>query len=250
MASKFNFMPVGAHHLQEIHRAVQRRFPSLCDNTVLCKQTCTEGTEGPEWQHRVRASLQALKSSSGPVVKSERHGYWIFTLGQTSYPGEVEAAAIDVEDQDLTNDEIDGALRANRLRIGMVQTASKQALTRQRKGQNRIRTLTMEYYETCCAVCDINDPLMLVASHIVGWAEDAEHRGNLSNVICLCRIHDALFETGYWSLKDDLELLKKESVKSETIRQLLDAMISFSAPADYPPAVSFVRRHRKKAGFA
>lgn len=91
MASKFNFMPAGERHLHDVHRAVKDRFPELCDDTVLCIQTCTEGTEGPEWQHRVRAALQAQKSSSGPVMKSKRHGFWTFNSGQIPYPDEVDA---------------------------------------------------------------------------------------------------------------------------------------------------------------
>src|SRR5437764_525409 len=88
MALKFNFMPRGEHHLQDIHRAVQDRFPQLCNDTVLCIQSCTEGAEGPEWQHRVRAALQALKAWSGPVLKSHRHGYWIFNPSQLPCPDE------------------------------------------------------------------------------------------------------------------------------------------------------------------
>ena len=98
MASKFNFIPPGEHHLHDVHRVVKGRFPQLCDDTVLCKQTCTEGTGGPEWQHRVRAALQALKSSSGPVVKSLRRGYWTFNADQGAYPDEVNAGPVNAED--------------------------------------------------------------------------------------------------------------------------------------------------------
>jgi hypothetical protein len=90
---------------------------------------------------------------------------------------------------------------------------------------------------------------LLVASHIVGWAEAPEHRGDLSNVICLCRIHDALFEAGYWSLGNDLELLKRKTVTSRTLRQILDGMTSFRLPLDFPPAGRFLSCHRQKAGF-
>lgn len=93
------------------------------------------------------------------------------------------------------------------------------------------------------------DPALLVASHVVGWAEAPEYRGNLSNVICLCRIHDALFEAGYWSLGDSLELSKREAVPSRTIRDLLDAMMSFRPPLEHPPAQRFLKRHRERAGF-
>ncbi len=156
---------------------------------------------------------------------------------------------VNVEDQDLADDEIDQALRTNRLRIGMVPTDSQQALLRQRRGQRRIHQLTVENYRGRCAVCDVMDPALLVASHVVGWAEAPESRGDLSNVICLCRIHDALFEAGYWSLGDSLELLKKEAVTSKTIRQLLDGMISFQQPLEHPPAPCFTQHHRERAGF-
>jgi len=63
---------------------------------------------------------------------------------------------------------------------------------------------------------------LLVASHVVGWAESVEDRGILANVICLCRIHDALFEAGYWSLSDGLDVLKKARLKSKTVRRILD----------------------------
>ena len=157
---------------------------------------------------------------------------------------------INVEDRDLTDGEIDDALRANRLRIGMVPTDSHEAMTRQRKGQARIHTLTVQNYRGSCAVCDVTDPALLVASHIVGWAESPEHRGDLSNVICLCRIHDALFEIGYWSLDDGLRPLKRASVASDTIRRLLEAMTSFASPLEYPPGAAFVARHRQRVGLA
>jgi hypothetical protein len=160
-----------------------------------------------------------------------------------------QGAPINVEDRDLTDDEIDQALGTNRLRIGIVPTDSQQALMRQRRGQARIHTLTVENYEGRCAVCDVTDRALLVASHVVGWAEAPEHRGDLSNVICLCRIHDALFEAGYWSLGDSLDLSKREAVTSKTICDVLDGMISFRPPLEHPPARRFVKRHRERAGF-
>jgi hypothetical protein len=157
---------------------------------------------------------------------------------------------IRVEDEDLPDEAIDHALRANRLRIGIVATDSQRALARQRRGQARIRQLTVENYCSCCAVCDIAELPLLIASHIVGWAEAPEHRGNLANVICLCRIHDTLFEAGYWSLDDRLRLLKRRPVSSKTIRLLLDAMTYLERPRDYAPHEEFLKHHREIAGLA
>jgi HNH endonuclease len=155
---------------------------------------------------------------------------------------------IDVEAEDLSDDAIDHALRATRLRFGFVPTDSQPAIIRQRRGQARLRALALEAYQSCCAVCDITDSSLLVTSHIVGWAEDPEHRGDLSNVICLCRIHDALFEAGLWALDDDLSLLK-QSVESKMLSLLLDAMTCFRLPLQYPPGRAHVRRHRRRVGF-
>jgi hypothetical protein len=80
-ASGFGFVSRGEHHLQDVHQAVQDRFPDLCDDTVLCEQICRKGTKGPEWQHRVRAALNVLKSK-GLITKSLRPKHWIFTSSQ------------------------------------------------------------------------------------------------------------------------------------------------------------------------
>jgi hypothetical protein len=42
-------------------------------------------------------------------------------------------------------------------------------------------------------ICDVADPSLLVASHVIGWAERVDTRGDVKNIICLCRFHDALF---------------------------------------------------------
>ena len=188
------------------------------------------------WKLSLRKNLVSLAPVENEVRKllAERIG---------------DDGVIDVEENDLTDSEIDHALQENRLRIGYVPTDSEMALARRRHGQDRIRELTLENYEKRCAVCDISERSFLIASHIVGWARAPEHRGDLTNVICLCRIHDALFEAGFWSLGDTLDILKKKSVRSDTIRLLLSNMTSFRKPLGFPPAPRFVKRHREEAAF-
>ncbi len=156
---------------------------------------------------------------------------------------------VHVETKDLADEEIDQAIKANRLRIGIVGTASESILARRRIGQQRLRELTLFNYSSTCALCDVNESSLLVASHIVGWAENPEARGILSNLICLCRFHDPLFELGYWSLTDDLSVLKKSCEKSRIIALLLDLSMQFRRPRDHPPDPSFLRPHRLRCGF-
>jgi hypothetical protein len=77
--SQFAFLSRGEHDLDDIYRSVQLRFRPLCDDAYLCATNCASGHNQPEWKHTVRKSLQAQKSSAGPVSKDDRRGYWLFS---------------------------------------------------------------------------------------------------------------------------------------------------------------------------
>lgn len=133
------------------------------------------------------------------------------------------------------------------LRVDSVSTYSELAFVRQRRGQDRIRRLTLFNYNFTCALCDITDPRLLVASHIIPWAAAPQYRGVLANVICLCCFHDALFERGFWSLTDNLSVLRLQTT-SQTVDRLLAAPL-FKAPRDHAPAPAFLLHHRTRFGY-
>jgi hypothetical protein len=160
--SAFDFMPQGEHHLQEVHRAVRDCFPDLCDDTVLCKETCKKGTNGPEWQHRVRAALNALKSKSGPIRKSPRcnwRNYWIFTSSPYGeHVQQLEQSRIALAQEGYFDP-------------GNIEDERKKTLREiaQREGQADFRRdLLVAYGRRCCATgCDAE--AALEASHIVPY---------------------------------------------------------------------------------
>jgi hypothetical protein len=157
--------------------------------------------------------------------------------------------SIDVEVADLSDEALRTAIRAGRLRFGTVQTSISAGERRLRRGQAELRKLTLENYRFRCALCDVADPNLLLASHVIGWAERAETRGDLRNTICLCRFHDALFETGYWSLTDDLQIVRRTGIDSPTISVLLPPTCSFSRPLEHLPAPDFLGHHRTAHGY-
>lgn len=195
----------------------------------------------------IEAITRYLTTRTLPTARYK--GWSINDRYQGLEPDQAEERPINIEDQEWADEVIDQAIRANRLSMGIVPTENREALARVRRGQARIRKLTVEQYGGRCAVCDVTDPVLLVASHVVGWAEAPEHRGDLTNVICLCSLHDALFEAGYWSLADDFALLKRQKVTSNTVRQLLEAMKIFRIPAEFVPSPRFIKRHRARTGF-
>jgi hypothetical protein len=159
-------------------------------------------------------------------------------------------APIDIEAEDLTDEAVDVALKANKLKLGNVETADQTMTARRRRGQDRLRRLVLSSYGVQCAVCDVTDLNLLIASHIVGWAEAPEHRGDLTNVICLCRIHDCLFERGYWSLDDGLRVLRQVPTTSAMLQLILEHTTSFRVPPAFGPASGFLQMHRIRSGFA
>ena len=90
---------------------------------------------------------------------------------------------------------------------------------------------------------------LLVASHIARWADRPAARGQLANVICLCRMHDPLFEFGYFALSDELTVRWRPTIASETVRTLAATCTgSFKSPLRQGPASIYLQEHRARVG--
>lgn len=152
------------------------------------------------------------------------------------------------EDEDYTDAALDAALLHERLSIGDVPTSNVAILARRRRGQSRLRANTISNYGGRCGLCDVADESLLVTSHIVRWADDTSAQGRLSNVLCLCRMHDALWEAGYISLTDNYRVLSKPDRGSRIIAYLQSTADYLSEPLAHPPASEYLRRHRERAG--
>ena len=76
-----------------------------------------------------------------------------------------------------------------------------------RIGQSKFRNGVLKNFEYKCALTGINEIELLTASHIIPWSHKKEFRGDISNGICLFVEYDALFDKGFISLTDDLEIL-------------------------------------------
>ncbi len=146
---------------------------------------------------------------------------------------------------DSTSDfEIDTLIANGSLIISEVLTGDVITLMKRRRGQNRLRELSLSNYERRCALCDVTDENLLIASHIARWADIPDARGKLSNVICLCSFHDALFEKGYWSLSNNLTvMLNPDKLNAGlTIDMLLDKAV-FRLPLSHPPNSEYLKHH-------
>lgn len=69
--------------------------------------------------------------------------------------------------------------------------------------QNFFRGAVLSGYHFRCAVCQLNLPALLNASHIIPWAKSHEHRADPRNGISLCALHDRAFDRGLITFDED-----------------------------------------------
>lgn len=135
----------------------------------------------------------------------------------------------------------------NLLRFGDVETGVLPVAATVRLGQEAVRKQTLANYGSCCSLCDVGERDLLIASHIARWADFAAGRGDLRNVLCLCRMHDALFEHGYFSVADDYAvLLRREKYRSRTVEMLLRDREAIRPPARFGPSPEYLAQHRAR----
>ena len=115
--------------------------------------------------------------------------------------------------------------------------------TKVRLNQNILRNRVLKNYSNKCALCGINKSDLLVCSHVVPWSVDIKNRLNPENAICLCSLHDSLFDKGYISFNSDFEIIF--SKKADEIIKSIMERASFRFPIREQPAEEFLIYHRK-----
>ena len=76
-----------------------------------------------------------------------------------------------------------------------------------RRKQSVFRRRVLENFAGRCCVTGVEEPSLLVASHIVPWAAAKEHRLDPANGLCLFGMIDQLFDGGFISFDDELRVL-------------------------------------------
>ncbi|MCW2473975.1 MULTISPECIES: HNH endonuclease [unclassified Symbiopectobacterium] len=126
----------------------------------------------------------------------------------------------------------------------------KTTIIKARVGQQLFRKRVLDAYENRCCLTGLEEPMLLVASHIRPWNNAVEHRLDPSNGLCLSSLHDKAFDRGLITFNDHLEL-----VLSPRIKQLKSAASEQSfakyeghalrLPIAFPPDVSQLAYHRQ-----
>ncbi|MNC39356.1 hypothetical protein D3C75_880110 [compost metagenome] len=95
------------------------------------------------------------------------------------------------------------------MRFTDIETRESIRSVKTRNGQNKFSdNVRYNYANRCCFPdCTISEKHLLVGAHIARWADVPELRGEVSNGLCLCLIHDRAFELGYFTLSEDQRII-------------------------------------------
>ncbi|MDA5546003.1 HNH endonuclease [Yersinia rochesterensis] len=87
------------------------------------------------------------------------------------------------------------------------------AIIKARVGQQLFRKNVLQVYESRCCITQLEEPALLVASHIRPWSQGVEHRLNPSNGLCLSSLHDRAFDQGLITFNEHLEMVLSPQIK-------------------------------------
>jgi putative restriction endonuclease len=116
--------------------------------------------------------------------------------------------------------------------------------------QSKFRKDTLKNFEMKCCLTGITEKELLVASHIIPWSDMTSYRLSPHNGLCLSALYDKLFDKGYFTLDDNLQvvLTKKLNRLSIATQQTLVAIRGqrICQPKTHEISLAALQYHRKK----
>ena len=119
-------------------------------------------------------------------------------------------------------------------------------LSTSRRNQSFFRNMILASYDGCCALTGIDEPKLLIASHIIPWSVDPALRVNPRNGICLNALHDKAFDCGLISFSDDYSIMISSSLRASTLDVVSQiGHDKLKLPSRFRPDPSFLAYHRE-----
>ncbi len=135
-----------------------------------------------------------------------------------------------------------------------LQGAEREALVRVRVNQQFFRKRILSAYDFRCCVTGLAVRDLLVASHIVPWAQDPANRLNPRNGLCLNALHDRAFDRGLMWIGESFTVHISPDILSlaDADRMTREWMARFDGrplllPRHFAPDPALLRRHAERA---
>lgn len=127
---------------------------------------------------------------------------------------------------------------------------SRIAEVKVRVNQDFFRSMVLANYGGKCALTGIDMTELLVASHIIPWADNEQERLNPANGICLSSLYDKTFDVGLMTFLDDGHVMFSERLKSNVGKGYFDEFFGIikdrklALPLRYNINPKFLEWHR------
>ena len=123
---------------------------------------------------------------------------------------------------------------------------------RQRVNQSVFRSMILYNYEERCAITGINIPELLVAGHIIPWADSTpQQKLSPENGICLSALYDKAFDKGLITISpDDYTILLSSALHEYENQEYYDRHFGcvsgqkMTMPIEHKPNRDFLAYHR------
>lgn len=178
---------------ERFHRALLKEYVQFAESVPLNSLFLREDT-------RLRAYFEANATRDG---RDKRRLFYVLQAGRIqclngAYLSEVDKELCDILLSAHETHQLEGQPPATR----QVVTGEQLRLLKTRMGQSDFSDAVRgNYGNRCCFPgCTISDKRFLVGAHIARWSDAPLLRGDVSNGLCLCLMHDKAFEIGLFTL--------------------------------------------------
>ncbi len=124
-----------------------------------------------------------------------------------------------------------------------------------RVNQARFRKAVLAGYDATCCISGLRHEKLVIASHIVPWAQDTSNRLNPHNGLCLSALHDRAYDQGLITVMHDFKVRVSKSLAALTGDSFLTESLqrfdgqSIRLPERFRPAPEFLALHAARFGY-
>lgn len=115
-----------------------------------------------------------------------------------------------------------------------------------RRNQDFFRATVLASYNNKCAITGIERPELLIASHIVPWANNEKTRLDPRNGICLNSLHDRAFDRGLITFEDDFSLVVSSKLRQDRFSLPFFEGKRLQPPERFRPEPKYLAVHREQ----
>lgn len=127
----------------------------------------------------------------------------------------------------------------------------KTSLVKTRIGQHFFRRSVLSAYLGRCCITGLTEPKLLVASHIVPWRTNSNHRLNPRNGLCLSVLHDKAFDLGMFTLTPDFKIKISKHIQAMSANYFANEWLVklegklIELPEKFRPELEFLDWHHQ-----